>query len=174
MVSRRTDSSNRTLTNWPGHMVVDLAHHVDVGVPRMLALGTAVKIAHHELAIALDMTRTAIVVVQGIACTTHRRKLLRMCRGALHPGCPGSGPSRRTFQFTVPAMKPAMIASQPSSEIGSGSAWRCGGRGCGTGCGCGWGGTRVGANAARMLSRVTGLPSPGASGPGSSGDVETF
>src|SRR5258708_30763469 len=139
---------------------MDRTHHVDVGVPGVLALSLARRVADDELVVALDMTRISVVVVQGISCTTHRRKLLRMCRGALHPGCPGSGPSRRTFQFTVPAMKLAMISSQPSSEIpGSGSAWRCGGRGCGTGCGCvtGWGGTRFGADAARMESRVGSL-----------------
>jgi hypothetical protein len=112
----------------------------------------------HELAIAHDLTGIAIVVVQRVACTTHRRKLLRMCRGALHPGCPGSGPSRRTFQFTVPAMKPAMISSQLSSEIGSGSVRRSGGRGCGwagRGCGAtGWEGTRLRANAASTDSLV--------------------
>src|SRR6266403_464880 len=82
---------------------------------------------------------------------SQRPKLLRIFRGALHPGCPGSGPKRRVFQFTVPAMKPAMSSSQPSSEICS--AWRSGGRGCGTGCGAGWGGVRFRLNAARMLSR---------------------
>src|SRR5260370_32594856 len=111
---------------------MDRTHHVDVGVPGVLALSLARRVADDELVVALDMTRISVVVVQGISCTTHRRKLLRMCRGALHPGCPGSGPSRRTFQFTVPAMKPAMISSQPSSEIGSGSACRCGGAGLGT------------------------------------------
>ncbi|HKD30906.1 MAG TPA: hypothetical protein VKC66_33985 [Xanthobacteraceae bacterium] len=38
---------------------MNLPHHVDVGVPRVLALGAAVRIAHHELAITLDVTRIA-------------------------------------------------------------------------------------------------------------------
>src|SRR5258708_25556339 len=120
---------------------MDRTHHVDVGVPGVLALSLARRVADDELVVALDMTRISVVVVQWISCTTHRRKLLRMCRGALHPGCPGSGPSRRTFQFTVPAMKSAMISSQPSSELGSGSAWPCGGPSCG--CGTRRGGGRV-------------------------------
>ena len=99
-------------------------------------------------------------ISQTAACPArHMPKLLRIFRGALHPGCPGSGPRRRVFQFTIPAMKPAMSSSQPSSEIGSGSARRSTGRGCctcwgGRGCGAtGGGGTRLRANAARMLSR---------------------
>jgi hypothetical protein len=37
---------------------MDFPHHVDVSISRALALSAAVKIAHHELAIAQDMTRT--------------------------------------------------------------------------------------------------------------------
>jgi hypothetical protein len=100
-------------------------------------------------------------LVQGIACTTHRPKLLRIFRGALHPGCPGSGPRRRVFQFIVPAMKPAMNSSHPSSLIDSGSAWRWAGRGCGTG---------VPAGAASGFGR---MPQGSIRGSAPGGDVET-
>src|SRR5258706_12377687 len=90
----------------------------------------------------------------GTDRVTHKPKLLRRSRGARQFGSPGGAPSRLTFQFTFPAIKPLTSSSHPSRDMDSacGSAWRSAGRGCGgAGCGCG-GPFRL--NAAKMLARV--------------------